>query len=74
MMHRNGYPQWCSQRPHVDELIAVDIKVKILTRHFVVGAVFAQFTQRFIESRFQLRIIFAQANPGSVAKLFFIFN
>lgn len=60
--------------PRCGVLIAVDIEVKILARHFVVGAVFAQFAQRFIESSFQLCIIFAQANPGAVTKVFLSFT
>lgn len=60
--------------PHAAVLIAVDIKIKIFARHFVVGAVFAQFTQRFIKSGFQLGVIFAQTNPGSVAKVFLSFT
>ena len=51
-------------------LIAVDVKVEVFLRHFVVGAVFTHFTQRFVESGFQLAIFFAQADAGTIAEVF----
>ena len=48
-------------------LVAVDVKVKILLRHLVVGPVSTQLSQRFIKRRLQLNIVFTQANAGAIA-------
>ncbi len=39
-------------------LVAVDVKVEVFLRHFVVGAIGTQFRQRFIQRRFQLNVVF----------------
>lgn len=41
-----------------DVSVTVDIKVKILFRHLVVGAVLTQLTKRLIEGSRQFSIIF----------------
>ncbi len=54
-------------------LVTVNVKVEVFFRHFVIGTVFADFPQRFVERGLQLGIVFAQANPGTVTEEVFIF-
>lgn len=55
-------------------LVAVHVKIEVFLRHFVVGAVFTHFAQRFIKRGFQLGVVLTQADTGAVAKVLFVFN
>ena len=55
-------------------LVAVNVKIEVFLRHFVVGAVFTHFAQRFIKRGFQLGVVLTQADTGAVAKVLFVFN
>ncbi len=50
-------------------LVAVHVKIEVFLRHFVVGAVFTHFAQRFIKRGFQLGVFLTQADTGAVAKV-----
>ena len=39
-------------------LVAVNVKIEVFLRHFVVGAIGTQLRQRFIQCRFQLNVVF----------------